>query len=411
MRIAYFTDSYYPQQNGVSTFVRYSVRSLIKKGHTVHIFCPKIKGYKDKEDYIHRIPSIRLLPSLPDNIRLPLPIPHKTIWEIIKFDFDVVHAHGNGLFSLIGLVAARSKKVPYILTFHTQVGRYTHYFLKGKVIRPALVNAVLLKRFGNLCDGVITPSKKMQQELIKAGVKKEIEIIPNFLDLSRFNIKNDHFLHDGFNVAKNIPILLTVGRLGKEKNFEFMLEIFSEVLKRDDKVYLFIVGEGLGKKELIKIAKKLKIYKRVIFTGGINIDLMPKVYADADIFVFPSTSEVHPMVAIEAAAAKLPLVVANDGAFDGLVINNKNGFRLPPDKTIFADKIIQLLKSPQICRKFGLESRKIVEKNYNPDILSDRLIKYYKTIIENCRQANGKKESMLTNLWNKFSRKLKFIEI
>lgn len=409
MKIAYFSDTYYPQPNGVATFVGYCVKTLIKKGHRVQIFAPKIRGYKDKEKYVHRIPSVAAFPGLPDNVRLPLPIPHKTLWKMAKMDFELVHAHGNGLFSLIGLAVARAKKVPYILTFHTQVGRYTHYFLKGKVIKPDLLNAILLKRFGNLCDGVITPSAKMKAELIKAGVKKDIVVIPNFLDLSKFETTNKGFLRKNFNIPDSAKILLAVGRLGKEKNFDFLLQIFKELYQTETNCYLVIAGEGLEKQRLIELAKKLEIDKRVIFTGVVDLENMPLVYTDSDIFVFPSTSEVHPMVAIEAAVAKLPLVVANDSAFDGLVVDGENGFRLPLNKKVFAEKITILLHNDELSKKFGVKSKNLAKTNYDPEILSNKLIRYYSDILKKHAEANGGSESRITALWNRFSKKLDFL--
>lgn len=381
MKIAYFTDTYYPQLNGVATYVGCVVKKIYQKNYQVYLFAPKIKGYQDKEDYVHRLPSIRALPNLPDSIRLPLPIPHKTIWKIIKYDFDIVHAHGNAVFSLIGLAVARSKKVPYILTFHTQIGQFTHYFFKGKVVKPKFLNNILLKRFGNLCDGVITPSEKMKDELIAAGVTKQIEVIPNFIDYEKFHVKTKGYLHKKYKIPNTKPILLSVGRLGKEKNFEFLIRVFQKLTKINQDVHLVITGEGFEKKSLAQLISELGLRKRAHLIGGVPIDDMPYVYADSDIFVFPSTSEVHPMVALEAAAASLPLIVVKDGAYKKIVINNKNGYLCPLDQDIFVEKINLLLKNPKLRQKFSKASAQIVKKNFNPDLLTQKLLNYYKKIV------------------------------
>lgn len=405
MKIGLFTDTYYPQLNGVANFVRYCAAFLNKKGHQADVFAPSIRGFKETEKNIHRIPSVLALPGLPDFIRLPIPIPHKTFLKMIRFDFDLIHAHGNGLFSLIGLAVARVKHVPFILTFHTQVGNYTHYFLKGKLIKPNLLNAILLKRFGNLCDGIITPSHKMKQELIQAGVKKEITVIPNFLDLSEFDIKKNNFLRSNFHIGEDKEIILSVGRLGKEKNLDFLLEIFAEVYFKRASAVLVIVGEGFEKNRLIELSKKLKVSDRVVFTSGIEAKLIPQVYTSADIFITPSISEVHPMVAIEAASAGLPLLVADDLAFAGLVENGRNGYMLPLEKDKFAQKIIELLSDKNKRKKFGQASKEIVSSKYHPEILSDKLLKYYEQALKDYQ--NVKKE----RLWSKFVKKLKFIKI
>lgn len=382
MQIAYFTDTYHPQPNGVATAVGYFVKRLREKGLRVHLFAPKIKGYKDQEEDIHRLPSIRALPSLPDSIRLPLPIPHRNFLNMVRLNFDLVHAHGGGVFSFLGLLVAKRKKVPYILTFHTQISQFSHYFLKGKVVKGALLNNILLKRFGNLCDGIITPSEKMKQELIKSGVRKYIEVIPNFVDLNRFEVKNINFLHKKYKIPKTSPILLAVGRIGKEKNFEFLIKIFHQLAKYDTKTYLVIVGEGLGEKQLKKSILKLGLEDRVCLTGRIPYEQMPYVYRDADIFVFPSVSEVHPMVAIEAAASSLPLIVAQDQAYKGIVIQNKNGFTLPLDEKMFAKSIIELLNNHELKKKFAQNSPIIVKKNFDPGKTTERLIGFYEQVIK-----------------------------
>ena len=377
MKIAYFSDTYHPQPNGVATVLGYIIKNLRERGLKIYLFAPRIKGYKDTEEDIYRLPSTRVLPTLPDSIRLPLPIPHKSYLNIIRLKSDLVHAHGNGIFSFLGLLVARSKKVPYILTFHTQMSHFSHYFLKGRVLKGKHLNDILLKRFGNLCDGITTPSEKMKQELIQAGVKKHIEVIPNFVNFERFKVKNNNFLHKKYNIPKSSPILLSVGRLGKEKNFEFLLQMFKKITEQNHNAYLVIVGEGLGEKELRKLIQELGLKKRVRLTGRIPYENMPYVYKSADLFVFPSVSETHAMVVIEAAASALPLVVARDQAYKGIVVNNVNGYSLPLDKEQFARKIIKLLNEPSLRRKFAEASIKIVQNNFNPDKIIRKLIRYY----------------------------------
>lgn len=377
MKIAIFTDTYPPHLNGVATYVDYLARKLYSEGHTVYLFAPKVKGYKDKENYVYRLPSIRALPNLPDFVRLPLAIPHKNFWKIISFDFDIVHSHGNGAFSLLGLAVAKTKKVPYILTFHTQLGQYAHYFFKGKIIKPKMIND-LLRRFANLCDGIITPSQKMKDELIKAGVAKNIEVIPNFVDPDKFNIRRKSgYLRKFLDIKKNCPILLAVGRLGKEKNFEFLLEVFKEIESINKNCHLVLVGEGVEHENLKNLGAKLNLNGRFHMTGAIPIDDMPKVYADCDIFVFPSVSEVHPMVAIEAAASGLPLVVAQDKAYEGIVVNGRNGFVLPLNQKVFAKKILQLLEKPNLSERLGKNSKILLKEAFDPKLLISKIIKFY----------------------------------
>ncbi|MBU1000043.1 glycosyltransferase [Patescibacteria group bacterium] len=386
MKIAYFTDNYYPQLSGIATSVYQFARSLRKKGHTVYIFAPKIEGYTDREKNVYRLPSIRIFPHLPEGARFPLPIPNKNFRSMLKFNFDIVHAHGNGAFSLLGLAVARAKKIPYVLTFHTQMERFAHYFLKGKVVKPKFINDVFLKRLGNISDSVIAPSQKMKDQLITNNVKKDIKVVPNFVDIDKFSQLEPKkgFLHKRCHIPTSYPLLLAVGRVGKEKNFAFLIETFAKVTQVNKNAHLVIVGPDWGEmKRLKNQAAELDVKSRVHLTGGIDIDQMPNVYADASIFVFPSTSEVHPLVTIEAAVSGLPLIVAKDPAYKGIVINNKNGFVVPLDQDIFARKIIYLLDHPKLCQTMSKNSTRLIRKNLNPEFLTNKLVNFYQDTLKN----------------------------
>ena len=383
MRIAFFTDNYLPQPSGIATSVDYFARFLRKSGHTVYIFAPKTRGFKGREDHVFRLPSVRVMPSLPDGARLPLPIPSKNFWKIIEFDFDIIHAHGNGAFSLLGMVVARAKKVPFVSTFHIQVDQFAHYFLKGKLIKPKLMDKFFLKKFGKLCDGLIAPSKKMQDQLIAVGVNKNIPVIPNFVELGKFKNQKKGFLHKKCHIPESSPVLLSVGRIGKEKNFEFLVRAFKNLTMSDPKVHLVIVGPDWGEvKRLKKLARQLNLSQTVHFIGSVKLDEMPKVYADADIFVFASKSEVHPMVAIEAAASGLPLVVIKDSAYKGIVVNNKNGFMVTEDKEIFAKALLKLLHNRKLLKKFKKNSLNLAKSKFGPEILINKTLLFYAQTIK-----------------------------
>lgn len=382
MKIAFFADTYYPQRNGVATSVGSLASALRKFGNKVLIVAPEIKGYQDKEKDILRLPSSRVWPTIPDSARFPLPALSPVWMKMLLKDYDIVHAHGNGFFSLIGLIIARQKNIPFVLTFHTLLNRYTHYILNGKVLNSKAADAIL-RIFANRCDGVITSSEKMKHELIKIGIKKSITIIPNIVDLKKYDVKNTGFLHSKYNIPADHKILLYVGRLAKEKNLEFIVQTFAKIVKTNKKVHLVFVGEGPQKKNLLNLVNKFKLADRITFTDGIEIDKMPYVYKDADIFVFASTSEVHPMAAIEASASGLPMVVVNDKAYENEVVDGKNGFTLPLDTNVFTQKINILLKNQALRKKFGKASIKIAKQNNNERLIVSRLINLYQYCLKN----------------------------
>lgn len=381
MKIAFFTDTYYPQLNGVTISVDNFAQELRKKGHTVYIFAPKIKKRGKKDENLTHLPSLKILSSEPA-LYMPIPTSYKDYAKIFRLELDLVHAHGNGAFSLLGYQVARMKRIPFLLTFHTQHAKYAHYFLNGRVIKPRMIETGL-RLFANLCDGIITPSEKMKKELVSYGVKKPIHVIPNFVETEEFTHIQKNFLHKKLGLPTTTPLLLSVGRLGREKNFNFVIEMFGELVKKDDKSHLVIVGQGTESKKLKNLVEELKLTHRVHFTGKINKKDMPSVYAGAEIFVFASVSEVHPLVALEACAAGLPLVVAKDDAFTNVVLDKKNGFLLPLQTKLFVEKTLLLLNDNALREQMGKESSRIIDENFPPELLTEMLLKVYKLTFKN----------------------------
>lgn len=397
MKIGYFTDTYYPQMNGVSVSIDNFVRELRKRGHKVYIIAPKLGNYEDKDKDIFRLRSIKFIQAEPE-ARLPLLLPTKSLATLLRLDLDLIHAHGNGAFSLLGYQVALIKRLPYILTFHTLHTKYTHYFLKGKVIRPMMVERGL-RVFANICDGVITPSEKMKKELVGYGVRKPIKIIPNFISISKFKAVKKGFLHERFKIAEDKKILLSVGRLGKEKNFEFIIKTFQKLTKKHENVHLIIVGPGKEEDNLKALAASLDVEEKTHFTGKVETALMPRVYADADIFVFASETETQGIALLEAAASGLPLVVVDDLAFKGVAVNGKNSFTLPLKEEAFVEKIEVLLEDGSMRERFGENSKRIANENSNEEVYITQLLNFYRETTKRYK----KKERIIKRIANKMA--------
>lgn len=380
MKIAFFTDTYFPQLNGVTVSVDNFSKELQKKGHTVYIFAPKIRGYAGQNSNVYRVNSFKVVDSQPE-IRVPILIPNRNLRQIFKLGFDIVHAHGNGPFSVLGYQTAIVKRIPFVLTFHTIQTKYAHYFLNGKIIRPRTI-AAGLRIFASVCDGVVVPSNKMRKELIGYGIKKDIKILPSFIETSRFQRNEKGYLHKKLNIPETHKILLSVGRLGKEKSFDFLIEMFEYVVKNEPQTHLVIVGQGQEELNLRKLVKKLALEKSVHFTGKLDNKVVPSSYSDADIFVFASSSETQGLTVLEAAASGLPLVVVDDPAFSNIALENRNALKSPLNQKIFALSVIRLLSQPEIRKKFGENSVKIVAENFQSGRLTEELLDYYEKIIQ-----------------------------
>lgn len=401
MKIAIFTDTYKPQINGVITHLENLTQELRKQGHTVYIYAPKIKKYRDLDKFVIRIPSLKILASESD-VRIPIFLPDKALIKLFSLDFDLIHAFGNGPFSILGLQIAKLKGVPFVMSFDTLFTEYTHYILNGKILKPKMV-AYVLKIFANVCNGIIAPSEKMKQKLKDYGVKKKIEIIPYFINIDKFMVASKNFLHTKLSIPAGEKILLSVGRLGKEKNFGFLIKVLAEVQKVDNKIHLVIVGQGVEKKNLERLISNLHLKNNVHLAGRIDPKDMHLVFADAEVFVFSSSTETQGLVVLEAAASGLPIVIVKDKAYENIVYDAGNGFVLPLKTNQFSEKILKLLKDPDLRKRMGMRSRNIVQENFDKDKIVDSLLSFYQDVLQNyqpkakaLREIFGKIDRFLT---------------
>lgn len=373
MKIAFFADTYFPHITGVAVEIKFFYEFLKKMGHNVTLFAPSVPKYEDRDESIIRLPSFRILPNLPPQARAPLIYPSSEYKEVFSKDYELIHAHGSGFFSLLALIVGKIRKVPVIITFHTDWAKYAHYFF---LITPGLINW-FLKQMGNLADCALVPSEKMKQVLLKIGVKKPIEVIPGFIEIEKFENLEKGFLKSLLGLPTSFTILLSVGRFGKEKRFDFLIKSCKKVLDQKPNCHLVLVGEGPEKDNLKSLSKKLAIEKQVHLIGPVDYNTMPKVYADSDIFVFASDSETQGLVVLEAAASGLPLVLYDDPAFEGIAINNFNSILNKMDLDSFAESILKLLSSKEIRDKFSENSKRLAFNNFKPEDSLNKLIKLY----------------------------------
>lgn len=358
MKIGFFTDAYFPQVNGVTTSVENTAKELRKRGHEVYIVTSRYPNYKDKkEDNVIRLSSILINKKL--DIRIATHLPEKELFDLYKMKFDVIHAHSGGTISLLGLEIAHFKKNPFVFTYHTLWNKYTHYFLKGLLLKPKMAE-VLSQIFCNQCDAIIAPAERVKNELLSYGVKKPILVIPSGLDLKKFSSAKEGFLREKLKLKKTDKILLTVGRLGKEKSVDFLIKVFKLVWKKNENTILIIAGDGPEKKNLQQLASKLGIKDRIYFLGNIDLKYMPLVYRDADIFLFVSTTETQGLVLLEAMASGVPVVAIKDEVIQTLVKTGRNGFVTEKKIDAYASRILELLVNKKLLDGFSQNAKKTV---------------------------------------------------
>lgn len=347
MKVAFFTDTYKPQINGVVSSIELLKNELVKEGHEVHIFCPE--GTR-KNKFIHTFSSFKFK-NYPE-YRIGLPF-HEATKQILKIKPDVIHIHSPFSIGTIGLSIAKIMNIPIVATYHTLLSEYFDYIgsNSGKNIAHDYT-----KWFFDRASIITAPGKSVVDLLRKYGIKKPIKDLPTPLKFQPIKKKNKNK-----NKNKNkIYIILHVGRLCKEKRIDIILKAF-KIISKKIKAKLILTSDGPDKKRLKNLCKRLKISKDVTFTGYIPTKELLKLYSTADVFISASDTETQGLVVLEALAYGCPVVVRNALGFKDYIKDKKNGLLFNNEKDLIK-KIITILKNKRLRNRLTKNGYKTVEK-------------------------------------------------
>ncbi|AKI98020.1 glycosyltransferase family 4 protein [Kosmotoga pacifica] len=381
MRIAMFTDTYEPQVNGVVTMVRLLKEQLVAAGHDVFIFTvshPKAK----LEEGVFRYRSYQFPWEKQHRVASPM-VFREAEEKVLELKVDLIHTHTMIVMGYIGNIIAGRRGIPSINTYHTLMEDYVHYipffnnFLKELVIDQT-------KRFCNKHNAVIVPSEKVKKLLKNYGVSTEIEVIPNGIELNHFGKRCSEQEKQSFRTRWGIPkdaaVMVFVGRLGKEKGVEFLIDNFAKIEKKYPNTYLMIVGDGPEKKNLISQAKTLKLQKKVIFTGYLKWpEEVSLAYQAGDFFVIASHTETFGVVLVEAMANGIPVVAYHDEAFDNIVVDGLNGYLVEQKEELYKGMDL-LLSSRELRKKLGDTAREMAKK-FSIENHVNRVLQLYQHVI------------------------------
>ena len=329
MRIGLFTDTYYPQVNGVATSILTLKRQLEKVGHKVYVFTTTDAQAPVTELNVYRVPSV---PAVCEK-RLAV-IYKPRLAKVIKgLNLDVIHTHTEFSLGLFGRMMAKELGIPHLHTYHTIYEDYTHYIIKLKSLNPLAKSAVrrMSAIFCNSADHVIVPTEKVKELLLSYDVEPKMTVVPSGINLDKFaptgfvpgNIKA---LRESLGVKKEEKVILYLGRVSQEKNIEELFIHLQDYLKARKEIKFVLVGGGPELGVLKVRAKALGIEESIVFVGEVPWNEVGKYYQTADVFVSASQSETQGITYIEALAAGVPVLAKEDPCLDGVLTPGVNGY-------------------------------------------------------------------------------------
>lgn len=351
---------------GGEVYDRELLARFAKGGHQVEVLLPKNKPY-DKLSNLHveYAPIKIIFPAYLYSIII-IPYLFKKYKET-KFDILRVHVH----FLAFGAL--------FFKLFYKDVPIVAHYHLDENSLIFNLVNNFFLNR----CDVVIADSIYLKKQLIK-----KFKLSPNKVKViycgTDLNIKpgpKDGIIERKFNTYKKV-VLIYMGRLISRKRPDFLIEVFRDVHKKFPKTTLLIFGEGPLKAKLKAQINQYKLQKSVFLTGFTFGKEKNRFYNTSDIFVFPSINEGFVLVILEALAAGLPIVTSRAVSFEEAILQNQNGYLVPPfNKTKWIEALQKLINNVSLRKRMGEKSRYIAEKRFSWDMTAQNNIEVYESLL------------------------------
>ena len=367
LRIAFVTETYPPEVNGVAMTLAELVRRLQARQHQITLIRPR-QGH---ERVGQKLPQAdltsplngRLNGRLPieeflvhgvqiprySQLRMGLPAKRFLIQQWTLQRPDVVHIATEGPLGWSALQAARRLKLPVTSDFRTNFHAYSgHYGLRW-LYRPIMG---YLRTFHNLAHRTTVPTKTLMAQLAASGFER-LAVVARGIDAERFNPRHRcETLRAQWGLAEGDFAVLYVGRLAAEKNLDGLAVAFEAIERANPRARLILVGDGP-----MRVALEARLPKALFCGQQMGHDLA-RCYASADLFLFPSKTETFGNVTIEAMASGLPVVAFADGAALEFVRTDENGASVElSDDAGYVSEATRLALNAAACRRMGVAAR------------------------------------------------------
>jgi rhamnosyl/mannosyltransferase len=363
IRVLQIGKYYYPYVGGTENHL-YTLVNELKKEVDIKILVSNVrfKTNIERDDgvSIYRLATLGRLFSLPLTFSLPF-------W-LRRLNGDILHFHLPNPLAVISFFLARpSGKI--IVSYHSDIVRQRFF--------SPLLNLFLL-RFLKKAEAIIVTSKNLiDNSYILKRFRDKCKIIPHGIDLNKF-ILTPEVTKEAEEIKQKFgsPIVLFVGRLVYYKGLEYLLGAIRKI-----EVHLLVIGDGPLGKRLKKIAHNLGVSHKISWIGKIDNEKLAPYYYASDIFVLPSAikAESFGLVQLEAFACEKPVISTN--LLTGVPyvnLHRKTGLVIAPrDSEALARAITFLLTFEKLCKYYGQNGRRRLERKFTKELMSKEVLKIY----------------------------------
>ena len=370
----------YPTFGGSGVVATELGKALADRGHQVHFVTynqPARLDLFSENLYYHEV-SVSNYPLF-DFPPYELALASRLV-DVVRFEkLDILHVHyaiphASAAFMAKQILMTYGIYIPVVTTLHgtdiTLVGR-------DRTFKPVVTFSI------NKSDGVTAVSEHLKNDTYRFfDIENDIRVIPNFIDLNRFNLKaKDHFKKAIAPFGEKIVIHTSNFR--KVKRTDDVIRIFAKLVKHIP-AKLLMVGDGGERSYCEELARELGVGEEVRFLG--KQDAIEEILSVSDLFLMPSESESFGLAALEAMACKVPVISSNAGGLPELNVDGVTGFlKDVGDVDGMAEKAIYILEDEQRLQQFK-NSALARAKEFDLANILPAYENYYVEVIDRCKE-------------------------
>ena len=376
--IGIFNDNFPPVLDGVVITAQNYAYWLTETGHDVSVITPYAPNMQDvmaSAPYpIHRYISIPIPFRYPYRYGLPyLDASFMRKWK--EMNFDIVHAHCPFTTGTLASRISKSQQIPLVATFHSKYRQDFEHNVPCKPIVDWMVKRII--NFYEQADEVWIPLPAVEETLREYGYKGHVEVVENGNDFyaskSQIAIIRESMRAE-LGIMPDETMLLFVGQHTWEKNIRFILESLS--LMKDKPFHFFMVGTGYAVHAIRSLIRQLGLSDRVTLLGNIHDrDRLKRIYAAADLFLFPSLYDTCGLVVREAAAMHTPSILLRESTAATAITDGVNGFLTHNDPADFVQQIMYLMNRPDEIKSVGEKASKTISRSWE-SVIEEVALRY-----------------------------------
>ncbi|MFP3090977.1 glycosyltransferase family 1 protein [Treponema sp. TIM-1] len=376
MKIAYFTDTFMPELNGVTNTLTKLRSYLDRKSIQYAFFAPDYGRISEmdlvlQDKKVHRFRGITT--SFSPESCLAFPQYREILGLCDEFKPDLVHVVTELGIGYKGMKYARSRNLPLVMSYHTDYSKYLRFFHLD-FFKPLLEK--YLAWFYRSAHRILAPSKHTLEQLFQKKYRN-LGIWSRGIDTKRFNpLFRSREWREGLGIDDKF-VFLYVGRLSPEKGLDTLVAAIEEIENRFPQKASFVFTGGGPYTDFIR----QKNFSNVILTGFKTGPELSEIYASCDCFAFPSGTETFGNAPLEAMASGLPVAgIASGGVMDFLSHRKNALLCAEGDQKAFTENLIAIMENKTLRRGLAQNGRKLAQSRAW-DTIFDDLLSVYRGLI------------------------------